>query len=47
MIELTFLKGMMLIKKVHQQSVVFVAIGISQNSVVSFNQISAIDVMLY
>ena len=34
-------------KTVHQQSVIFVAIGVSQIIVLSFNQMSAIDAMIY
>ena len=36
-----------LIEQVHQKIVIFVTIGISQTIVLSFNQISAIDVMIY
>ena len=38
MIELTFLKELMLIKQAHQKSVMFVTIGISWIIVLSFNQ---------
>ena len=38
-IELTFLKELMLIKQVHQKSVIFVNIGISSIIILSFNQI--------
>ena len=34
-------------KTVHQQSVIFIAIGVSQIIVLSFNQMSAIDAMIY
>ena len=34
-------------KKVHQKGVIFVTIGISYIIVLSFNQMSAIDVMFY
>ena len=34
-------------KTVHQQSVIFVAISVSQIIVLSFNQMSAIDAMIY
>ena len=44
MIELAFMK---LIKQVHQNSVTFVTIGISWIIVWSFNQMFAIDVMIY
>ena len=47
MIELTFLKELMLIEQVHQKSVMFVTIGISWIIVLGFNQMSAIDVMIY
>ena len=42
-----FLKELMLIKQVHQKSVIFVTIGIFEITLLSFNQISAIDVMIY
>ena len=47
LIELTFLKELMLIKQVHQKSVLFATICISQISVLSFNQMSAKDVILF
>ena len=47
MIELTFLKELMVMKQVHQKSVMFVTIAISLISVLSFNQMSAIDFMVY
>ena len=47
MIELTFLKELMLIKQVHQNRVMFVTIGIFKILVLSFNQVSVIDVMIY
>ena len=46
-IELMFLKDLMLIKQEHQKSVIFVTTGISQIAVLSFNQMSRIDVMIY
>ena len=46
-IELTFLKELMLIKQVHQKSMIFVTFGISEIIVLSFNQMSVIDVMIY
>ena len=46
MIELMFLKELMLIKQVHQQSVIFATIGISETIVLNFNQTSVIDVMI-
>ena len=42
MIELTFLKELVLIKQVHQKSVVFVMV-----IVLSFNKMSVIGVMIY
>ena len=42
-----FLKESMLIKQAHQKSVMFLTIGISPIIVLSFNQISVIDVMVY
>ena len=47
LIELTFLKELMLIKQVNQKSVVFFTIGISSIRIWSFNQMSAIDIMIY
>ena len=47
MIELTFLKELMLIKQVLQNRVMFVTIGIFKILVLSFNQVSVIDVMIY
>ena len=47
LIELTFLKELMLLKQVHQKSVIFVTIGIAWIIVLSFNQMSAIDVIIY
>ena len=47
MIELTFLKELKLIKQVHQKSVMFVTIGISEIIDLSVNQMSAIDAMIY
>ena len=44
--KLIFLKESMLIKQAHQKSVMFLTIGISPIIVLSFNQISAIDVMM-
>ena len=44
MIELTFLKKLILIKQVHQKSAIFVMTGII---VLSFNQMTAIDVIAY
>ena len=47
LIELTLLKEFMLIKQVHQKSVIFVTISISNIIVLSFNQMSVIDVLIY
>ena len=47
MTELTFPKELMLIKQVHQKSAIFVTIGISSIIALSFNQMSATDVMIY
>ena len=46
MIELKFLKELILIKQVHKRFT-FVTIGISSIIVSSFNQMSAINVMIY
>ena len=47
MTELTFLKVLMLIRQVHQKSVLFATIGIFQVKGLSFNQMSAMCVMMY
>ena len=47
LIELTLLKEFMLIKQVHQKSVIFVTISISNIIVLSVNQMSVIDVLIY
>ena len=47
MIELTFLKELMLLKQVHQKSVMFPTIGTFQIIVFSFSQMSTIDGMIY
>ena len=46
LIEYKFWKEVTLIKRVHQKSVIFVTIGISQIIVLGFNQVSAIDVII-
>ena len=46
-LELTFLKELMLIKQVHQKSVTLITIGISSIKCLTFNQMSAIDAMIY
>ena len=45
MTELTFLKELMLIKQVHQK--IFITIGMSEIIVLTFNQMSAIEVKIY
>ena len=47
MMELTFLKELMLIKQVHQKHVLSATIDISYIIVLSFNQISAIGIKIY
>ena len=47
LIELAFLKKFMLIKQVHQKSVIFVTTGIFQTKGLNFNHLYAIDVMIY
>ena len=47
MIELTFRKELMVIKQMHQKSVIFVTTGVFQNIVLSFNQMSVSGVMIY
>ena len=47
MIELTFLKEMVLIKQVHQKSVMFVTIGIFKIIFLCLNQMYAIDAIIY
>ena len=42
-----FLKELLLIKDSGKKSVIFVTIAISKIIVLSFNQMSAIDVMIY
>ena len=46
MIELPFLKKLMLIKQVHQKNVIFVTIAISWIIVLNFNKMSVIDVFI-
>ena len=41
------LKELMLIKQVHQETMIFITIDISHVINLSFNQMSAIDVMIY
>ena len=40
-------EGIDVYKKVHQKSIVFVTIGIFQMPVLSFNQMSSLDVIVY
>ena len=47
MIELTFPKELMLTKQVNQKSIIFVTIGIFKIKALNFNQMSAIDAMIY
>ena len=47
LIELTFLKELMLIKQANQMSTIFVTIGIFKIKALNFNQVSAIDLMIY
>ena len=47
MIELTFLKELMLIRQANQKSAIFVTIGIFKVKSLSFNYIYAIDAMIY
>ena len=47
MVELTFLKVLMLIRQVHQKSVLFVAIGNFRIKGLSFNRMHAVGVMMY
>ena len=47
MTELTFLKELMLIRQANQKSKVLVTIGIVQIKIFSFNQMSAIDAIIY
>ena len=47
MIELTFLKELILVKQVHKNSVTFGTFGIFYVIVSSLNQMSTIDVMIY
>ena len=47
MIELTFLKELMLIKEVNQKSAIFFTFGNSSIKVLSSNQMSAIDAIIY
>ena len=46
-IEFAFLKELMLIKQLHQKSVIFITVGISYITVLCFNQMSVIAVMIY
>ena len=47
LIELKFLKELILIKQANQKSAMFVTIDMFQINALSFNQMSAIDVMIY
>ena len=47
MIELTFMRELILIEQVYQKSMMFVTISISQILVLRSNQMSAMDAMIY
>ena len=47
MIELMFLKELMLIKQANQNNLIFVNIGFFQVKVLTFNQIFVIDFVIY
>ena len=47
MIELAFLKELILIRQANQKSAMFVTIGIFQIKALNFNQISALNIMIY
>ena len=47
MIELTFLKELILIKQVHQKSATFAAIGIFLTQGLRFNHMYAMTIMMY
>ena len=47
MIEVTFLKELMLIKQANQKSAIFATIGIFHMKVFSFNQMSVMHAMIY
>ena len=47
LIELTFLKELMLIRQANQKSAIFVTIAIFQIEVLRFNQMSAMVAMIY
>ena len=47
MIELTFLKILILIRQFPQKNILFATIGIFQVKGLSFNQMSAMGVMMY
>ena len=46
-IELKFLKKLMLTKQANQKSAIFVTIGVFYIKTLSFNQMSAMDAMIY
>ena len=47
MIELTFLKTLIVIRQENHKSVIFATTGIFQITVLSFNRMSAMDTMIY
>ena len=47
MIELTFLKALMLIRRANQKTAIFVSTDIFSIKCLNFNQMSAMDAMIY
>ena len=47
MIELKFLKELILIRQVNEKSAIFTTIDIFYNKALDFNQMSPIDAMIY
>ena len=47
MMELTFLKELLLIRQVDQNSAILITIGIFQTKVLNLNQMSTMFVMIY
>ena len=47
MIELTFLQELILIKQMHQKSVLYLTMDISQIKALTFNEMLATDAMTY
>ena len=46
-IELTFLKNLMLTRQANKKSPIFITIGIFWINALSFNQMPAMDIMIY